>query len=300
MDQDELEKSSYGAFERFLYIFFIPILFTLILSGVLLSLFGYNVKDTVLRIGNSIPLVNKVIPDPAEQFTRAGTTDLDLDASSVSERVGQLTKKIEQKETELQQLLDSGAKKDQTIKELQDEIKELETKLANKTQNADQYEEQIKNLAALYADMTPSKSAAILENLTMPELVLVLSKMNADNRVGVLEKMDPKIAADASIQLKDIIPVKDRELAALQARLDLNARNNPSNAKLSINDLGQTFAGMAPKSAAAVLIELASLDENKVLGILSVMENQARSQIIASMSDISKENAAKITAKLGK
>src|SRR5690554_6090890 len=67
-----VERTSYGAFERFLYIFFIPVLFTVILTVVLLSLFGYNVSRSILDVANRIPVINKVIPDPDSNVSEPG------------------------------------------------------------------------------------------------------------------------------------------------------------------------------------------------------------------------------------
>ena len=64
MAEAEYEKTSYGTFEKFFYLFFIPVIFTAILSFVLLSVFDYNVMNTALKLGNKIPFVEKIIPDP--------------------------------------------------------------------------------------------------------------------------------------------------------------------------------------------------------------------------------------------
>src|SRR5690606_36912857 len=112
--------------------------------------------------------------------------------------------------------------KDQSIKTLEEQLKALQEQETIKTQSEEQYKQQIQQLANMYAKMSPSKAAPILENMTLKETVLVLSVMNADDRGKVLEKMDPKLAADASIQLKDMVPAKDLQIAALQERLAIN------------------------------------------------------------------------------
>ncbi len=52
--------------------------------------------------------------------------------------------------------------------------------------------------------------------MTKNELVLVLGMMKPDERVKVLERMDPAKAAEASILLKDQTSVRDTQIAALQ------------------------------------------------------------------------------------
>jgi flagellar motility protein MotE (MotC chaperone) len=301
--QADVEKSTYGAFERLLYIFLIPAVFTLILSGVLLSLFGYDVKDTALKMGNKIPVVHKWIPEPV-----GSTTEVKDNAAAVSDekqpqddQIAELTAAIANKEAEIEILTASAEQKDVKIEQLQKNLEQMEHKFAEKQQTEEQYAEQIRALAGMYAKMTPSKSAPILQNLTLSELVLVLSEMKPDQRVRVLEKMDPKIAAEASIRLKDVVPAKDRQIAALQERLQLYKQEDPSQtqtAKLNRNELGQTFASMAPKSAAVLLLEMMSADQNTVVSILTSMDTDSRSSILTALSELSKEDAAKISMKL--
>lgn len=193
-----------------------------------------------------------------------------------------------------------GQSIDQSIKDAQTKATDLEEKLKDKTQTEEEYNNQITQLANIYAKMTPSKAAPIIENLTPKEMVLVFSMMKPDSRGAILEKMDAKKAAEASIGLKDVIPVRDKEIAALQERLALNGVKDPTNGSSSVSkeDLGQTFANMVPKSAANVLLEMYKSNPDKVLAIISGMDNASRSKVMSSLSDANKEIAASITAKL--
>jgi hypothetical protein len=112
--------------------------------------------------------------------------------------------------------------------------------------------------------------------------------------------MDPKIAAVTSVELKDMVPLKDREIAALQERLKVN---EPADAKvpekLSKEDLSATIANMTPKSAAALLVEMMKSKQDQVVTILANMNATARSQILSAIADVSKESAVTLTTKLG-
>jgi len=55
---------------------------------------------------------------------------------------------------------------------------------------------------------------------------------------------------------------------------------------------------MTPKSASIVLLEMQNNNPDKVLSILSSMDNQGRSKILTAMSETSKETAALISARL--
>ncbi|CAK4836479.1 unnamed protein product [Aphanomyces euteiches] len=191
----------------------------------------------------------------------------------------------------------STLQKDQTIKDLQAKSIALEEQLKTKTLSDEEYHNQIKLTAEMYAKMNPSKSAPILENLTLQERVLVLSEMKQADQVKILEKMDPIKAAEASIYLKDVVSAKDREIAALQDRIKLNDSTIASQ-EITRNDLGKTFAAMTAKSAATVLLQMQSITPTKVVDILNAMDNASRAKVMTALSDLSKETAAAITTKL--
>lgn len=295
MANADIEKSSYGLFERFLYIFFIPTLFLALLLGVLLTLFDYDVKDSILRLADKIPLVNSVVPDPAPDIKEPETKEA-ITAGEIEELTGQLARK----KAELSQSINDLKQKDLTIEELQTNITKLREEMEEKKLTGAEYLLQIQALASMYGQMSPSKAAPILENLTPSELILILSQMKADARIGVLEKMDPKTAANASIQLKDVVPVDVRAIAALQERLDEYMKRDPlTSSKLNKDELALTFSNMTPKSAATVLLEMNRIDAKRVVNILISMNSQGRSKVLTALADLSKETAANISNKLG-
>lgn len=298
MAQTEVEsKGSYGGFEKFLYLFLIPVVFTSILTFVLLSMFNYDVMNSILTVANKIPLIEKVVPEP-EVESEGVIGEEGLAQSEYSQSDEELISQIQ----ELKQQVNSSqalvATKEQEIEELREEVAALTEQLEGKTQTEEEYEEQIKQLASVYADMSPSKSAAILEQLTLEELVLVLGQMSSDDQVRVLEKMNPRIAAEASIQLKDQIPVRDQEIAALQARLNLQSEEGTQTEAFSIEQLSQTYAAMLPANAANVLMEIYRSVPNQVIQILRNMDVNSRSLILNEMAEISEETTALITKDL--
>jgi len=294
----DVEKSSYGGFERFLF-FVTPILFTVILLGVLLALFNYDIRNSLLEFGNKIPIVSSFLPEPAPKPEESEVADPEAVAKASADKVNELNQIIAAKDAELKKVVDKNAKSEQTIKSLQDQMKSLEEKLQQKTVDDAAYDQQVQGLASVYAKIAPSKAAPIIENLTIEEQVLVLSAMKTDERVKILEKMNPKKAADASILLKDVTTSKDREIAALQSRLNLKeAATPPAKSTVDKKDLGETFGNMAPKNAASLLLEMNKISQDKVLAILSTMSNQNRSAVLGAMADQDKSTAAKLTTKL--
>lgn len=305
MSEVDVENtSSYGAMERFLIWFLIPFVFTAVLLGVLLTIFDYDVMNGVLRAANKVPIIKSIVPEPktkaADPNAPAKTAVQGENTQAPQEEtVSSLTDKLNQMQQQLKSTESSLQQRDETIKELQLKNSTLEEQMKSKAQSDEEYANQIQQLASMYAKMSPSKSAPIMENLTTAEMVLVLNSMKTDDRVKILEKMDPKKAADASILLKDQTTAKDQEIAALQERLKQVTTPDPkSGQKLSKDDLGSTFANMTPKSAATVLMEMQASNPDKVISILSSMDSAGRSRILTAISEQSKETAALISARL--
>lgn len=297
-------STSYGGMERFLIWFLIPFVFTAVLLGVLLTIFDYDVMNNVLRTAKNIPVISSVVPEPKTKAADVKQTDKkpsggQAAAPTAEENVQALGAQLEQKDQELKKSDAVILQRDQTIKELQSKNSALEEQTKSKALSDEEYTAQIQQLATIYAKMSPSKSAPIMENLTIPEMVLVLSSMKTDDKVKILEKMDAKKAAEASILLKDQSTAKDKQIAALQERLkQAVVPDTKASQKLSKDDLGATFSNMTPKSAAIVLMEMQNSNPDKVISILSSMESTGRSKIITAISEQSKEVAALISARL--
>jgi flagellar motility protein MotE (MotC chaperone) len=294
-----MEESGLSGFERFLYIFFIPIVFAVIGIGVLLSLFDTNIYNNILKQANKIPLVGAIVPEPKVIVkTKDPAAEVpEIKIKNQNQKIADLTKKLTDQENAMKAADAVTLQKDQTIKDLQAKSLALEEQIKTKTKSDEEYHNQIKITADMYAKMNASKSAPILENLTLQERVLVLSEMKQADQVKVLEKMDPIKAAEASIYLKDVVSAKDREIAALQDRIKLNDSTVASQ-QITKNDLGKTFANMTAKSAATVLLQMQSITPAKVIDILSAMDNASRAKVMTALSDLSKETAAAISTKL--
>lgn len=302
MADTSLEGASYSALERFLIWFVIPFVFTAVLLFVLLSIFDYDIKSSIQKALHNTPVIGMIVPAPKEKAVvtsdgKAPTSEQSI--KTKDEEITKLNARVAELQAALQKADSTTEKKDLSLKEGQAKIADLEEKLKNKTQTEDEYNAQITQLANMYAKMNPTKAAPIIEALTPKEMVLVFSMMKADSRGAILEKMDAAKAAEASIGLKDVVPVRDKQMAALQERLAINgAKDAKAPTTVSKTDLGQTFANMTPKSASNVLIEMNKSNPEKVLAILSGMDNASRSKVMSSLSDANKEIAAAITAKL--
>lgn len=302
MSDTSMEGASYSALERFLIWFVIPFVFTAVLLFVLLSIFDYDIKTSIQKALHNTPVIGAVVPAPKEKSVEVGTGKAVTPEESIKTKDDEITKlnaRVAELQSALQKAESTSEQKDQSLKDADAKIVQLQEQLKDKTQSEEEYTNQITQLANMYAKMTPSKAAPIMEAMTPKEMMLIFSMMKSDSIGAILEKMSAAKAAEASMGLKDTVPVRDKEIAALQERLAMNgASTAKETTSVSRSDLGQTFANMTPKSASNVILEMNKSNPDKVLAILSGMDNASRSKVMSALSDANKEIAASISAKL--
>ncbi|MFC5472017.1 MgtE protein [Cohnella suwonensis] len=298
MASADVEKSSYSGFERFLF-FVTPILFTAVLLGVLLLMFNTNWRNSALEFGNKIPVIKSMLPSPDKPAETVAQSDEELTVSNAKTKVEQLNALLTDRETALKQATDLTAQQKKQLEELQAKLDELTKTNAEKTIDTDAYKARISSIADMYGKMTPSKAAPILESMTVEESALVLGAMTETLRGKVLERMNPKVAADVSMKLKDSETVDNREIAALQARIkELEQKTEQPSELLDTAELNRTFSTMKAASAAQLLLQMATGNQSKALRILGAMDDSPRSSVLAAMSDQDKKTTALLVGKL--
>lgn len=300
--EEELEESG-GGFSKFLF-FMTPILFTIVLLGVLLTLFNINVRDSLMDFGRVIPIVKNFIPDPDEPKTDKSKDEEKQQQESTDATVKQLKEQLAKQEAELKEKDRLVTEQETIVKDLQEQLDTAQQTAANEKQAEElaAYQKEVKKLAQIYADMSPSKAAAILDKLTTDETLQMLSVMSNESKVAILEKMDPQKAADISIMLKDVKPAEELAIAALQSRLKKEAGTDaPVEAKsngLDDTQLSQTFGAMSADSASKLIIQTYKISPEKALKILRAVDDTTRSKILAAMTEADEKLSVKIVNQL--
>ncbi|MBA9086130.1 flagellar motility protein MotE (MotC chaperone) [Fontibacillus solani] len=301
---EEFEESGSG-FSRFLF-FVTPILFTVVLLGVLLTLFNINVRNTLMDFGNKIPIVKNFVPDPEGTDKEKSKEQVKKQEKekSTEATVKQLKEQVAKQESDLQEANRQVTEHEGKVKELQEQLDSAEQKKAQQEQAAEQeaYQKEVKKLAQLYAQMSPSKAAAILGNLTTEETLQMLSVMSNDSKAAILEKMDPQKAADISIKLKDVNSSEDLAISALQSRLKKESADEAStpktNAGLDDAQLSQTFSSMSADAASTLVLQTYKISADKALKILKAVDDSTRSNILAKMAEQDEKLSVKILNQL--
>ncbi|MGZ7444408.1 MotE family protein [Paenibacillus sp. TH7-28] len=302
--EEELEESG-GGFSRFLF-FMTPILFTVVLFAVLLYLFNTNFRNTLLDIGNKVPFISNFVPDPeltdGEKATAA--TDVKKQQESTDATVKELKEQVARQQTELQAANQQAAEQQDKAKQLEQELAAAKQQSAEEQQaaEAEAYQKEVKKLAQLYAEMSPSKAAAIFGNLTTDEMLQMLNAMSNESKVAILEKMDPQKAADISIKLKDVKSSDDLAIAALQSRLKKDAASEAAAAGsakgLDDAQLSQTFASMSADAASQLILQTYKVSPDKGLKILKAIDDNTRSKILENMTKTDEKTSVKILNQL--
>ncbi|MDF2834873.1 MAG: hypothetical protein K0Q63_513 [Paenibacillus sp.] len=297
MAETGVEKQNYNAFERFMFLM-IPILFVIVLLGVLYAMFDVEFRNRALQVGNSIPVLKEVLPEP--KVSGSMMDDDSIRNIKMTEKIEELEAELATVKSELAAATASAATQEQAAKGLADENAQLKQLTEQELLEAEQYAAKIEELSDMFAKMTPSKAAPIVQNMNTDEIVLLFASMRSDDRVKIMEKMDPKIAAEATMKLKDNVSVKDLQIAALQARLDEQegAAETPVSSTLNQEQLSATFESMNAKNAGEMLLKMKDISPSKVIRILNSVSNTARSGILAEMSSIDEAATATIVTKL--
>lgn len=302
---EELEEESGGGFSRFLF-FMTPILFTVVLLGVLLTLFNIDFRNTLFDLGNRIPVVKNLVPDPEtpEGELKQAEEEEQKQQESTDATVKELKDQLAKQQAELQTANQETAQQQEKVKELQDQLATVQQqeKEQQQSEEAESYLKEVKKLANLYAEMSPSKAAAIFDKLSTEETLQMLSVMGNESKVAILEKMDPQKAADISIKLKDVNTSEDLAIAALQSRLKMesaaDAAATTTGTGLDDTELSQTFSSMAAADAAKLILQTYKLSPEKGLKIMKSVNGATRSKILAEMAKADEKTSVKILNQL--
>ncbi|MGF9907431.1 MotE family protein [Brevibacillus porteri] len=291
------EEREYGRWEWFFYMIVIPALFASLLGGVLLSLLGVNVLGTVLHWANSIPYVEKLVPDEY-----AATPD-SKEQPDMDKQVTTLQQDQAKNQQQISALKEEAAKKDATIVALEKQLDDVNKAMEDKRATEEERQKQFADLAKVYTTMSPKNAAAIIENLKLQESVAVMTKMKPAQQADILAKMEPKKAADISILLKDSVVNKDDDIAALQQRVDVLTRAlSDTRDGSDAEDLKKTFAQLPPADAAAIIRSLMQTNQGQAIALMKDLPVDKRAQTLSAIANEDKKEdgnlAARITTEL--
>ncbi|EXG83133.1 MotE family protein [Saccharibacillus sacchari] len=304
-----LEEEPSGSKAGRILLFAAPVLFAIVLVGVLLTLLNPTARNSVLETANKIPVVGSMLPKPTYTPEQQAQRQEEKQAASAEATINQLKTQLEQKNTELKTAQKAQADTQTQVDALQKQVDDAkaqqeQTAAAAEPEKDPGPSQQVKQLAQTYGSMSASKAAPILETLTDEEIAMILGAMSTEQRSGIMQKMTADKAAKVSIMLKSAASSEALETAANKARAAANNSEQPAQAatsttgSLNQDQLSQTFSSMDASSAATLLIQMAKTNQAKVLTILKSVDDSTRSSILSQMASTDSETAASLANKL--
>lgn len=207
MEANEMEKP-YSKWEWVLYIVVLPSIFTLLLTGIILTFMKVDVIGAIKEIGNKIPIIEKLIPDievtNEEEFQLYENTfvpNKGSKATSQSEELLLYQDELNEKKAYIQSLEADLVSAKAQIADLEQQILQLRDEMLVSADT--ELQAKISEIAQVYSGMTASKAAPILSKLDKLEAVNILAAMDNRTRSQILAKMDPQLAAEITVLLLD-------------------------------------------------------------------------------------------------
>ena len=265
------QKSSWK--ERIIHGFLLPLAFIATVMLVVLPFLGYDL------IAMATSLSKKPIAYVEDNFTAEAT---DQNQEEILEQ------EINQKDAEISGLKKQLDEQEIELKKKQSELESLAEEMKSELADKEERQKKLQELAKTYEGMSASKSATIMENLTLNEAALLLDAMGSTEQAAVLGKMNAAVAADLTIALRDIEKADDPEIAAMQERVTLlmNAIDR-EDSSLSVSDVADNLSEMTDEEAAQILSEMAQSKEEKEVGlsILKEFDEEKRTGLLGEMEE---------------
>ncbi|MYL62446.1 hypothetical protein GLW07_03645 [Bacillus hwajinpoensis] len=265
------QKSSWK--ERIIHGFLLPLAFMATVLLVVLPFLGYD----LFAVATS--LTKKPIAYVENNLTAEATDKNEEEL---------LKKEIDEKDTEISKLKKQLDEKEIELGKKQSELESLSEEIKSELADKEEREKKLQQLANTYEGMSASKSASIMENLTLNEAALLLDAMGSTEQAAVLGKMNAAVAADLTIALRDLEKADDPEIAAMQERMRLlmNAIDR-EDSSLSTSDVANDLSEMPEEEAAGILSKMSQSEEEKEVGlsILKELKDDKRKALLAEMEE---------------
>ncbi|MDV2685431.1 hypothetical protein RYX56_13785 [Alkalihalophilus lindianensis] len=180
------EKTT-SAFQMFVLVIFIPVIFGIIFFSVILNIIGFDVWGQAKQVSSSIPYVSSLFKEQEEELEVELVTN-QIEAS-------------EEQQNEISSLEQQLAERNERVRELETEKLELEQKLLVEQEMSNRATKELTEIAKTYEAMSAKNAAAILSELQTEEALLHLSQLSTDSRAAILAKMEASRAAELMSRL---------------------------------------------------------------------------------------------------
>ena len=182
--QMETKKQEYSKLQWFFFVIFIPVVFTLTLVLIILSVAGFDVLGKAKSTITSIPVVENLVNKEEEKTDESAIA---VKEQETQEENKKLEKTIEEQATMISALESDVGAKEKEVQKLTQEISSLEKQIEEIAKAEE--ESQSRDIGKLYDNMSSKKAAEIIPNLTQDDALLILSSLDDKQVADILSKM---------------------------------------------------------------------------------------------------------------
>ncbi len=182
--QMETKKQEYSKLQWFFFVIFIPVVFTLTLVLIILSVAGFDVIGKAKSTITSIPVVENLVNKEKENPDELVIAEKEQETQEENKK---LEKTIEEQATMISALESDVGAKEKEAQKLTQEISSLEKQIEEIAKAEE--ESQSRDIGKLYDNMSSKKAAEIIPNLTQDDALLILSSLDDKQVADILAKM---------------------------------------------------------------------------------------------------------------
>jgi flagellar motility protein MotE (MotC chaperone) len=276
-----MEDRKKGKLGTIFYIAILPLIFTMVFGIIIFNLMDIPVLKTILDFGNKIPVISSIVPD----------------SKSVDAKKPAGSDEWEQKYTDSEQELEEKQKEiDELKKKLasnHNEVNEAQKKQA--AQQDKEMQEKMAQVVGIYANISASKAAAMIQAMSLEEATYTISLMDQELQSNILGGMkDAKKASQITLILKELVLFPETDSVLLKAQINELAQKQ----EIPADILTETIAGMPPAQSAGIIQSLMGTNSQVAIDIMKKIATSNRSQILAEIAKTDPNLAAQITGNL--
>jgi flagellar motility protein MotE (MotC chaperone) len=198
MKNVEKQEKEYSIFQYFIFVFLIPLLFTITIASIILSVAGVNVSKEAKKIASHVPYVQKWVkptkPVSEKEQLKNANSKLKLANLKTESEIKKLQQQTNQKDEEITNLRIDAEK-------LRQQIKDLQSGQSQKIASDQRKLTLSKKLFSSYEQMSPKQASQILSVIPENEAFYIISNLKNENVSEILSNMDVKKAARITTML---------------------------------------------------------------------------------------------------
>jgi len=187
-----LEEQKSGKIQWFLFAIVIPVIFSILVTIIVMTYYGVNVFEKTKEISDKISMPVFQTDEKQKEKT---TTDY-------NQKIVDLQAEIKDKEAEIQSLESIIDSRDKNLQKIEAEKEQLQKEINEFKQTQTTSDVETKEIVKTYETMSAKKAAPIITQMSDDDAIQILANLKPATLAKVLEQMDPEDAARLTKKLQ--------------------------------------------------------------------------------------------------